>query len=166
MASMMRWLRSNRIVVGTGIIAIAVIFFLVWPLLFGRPSPVVPSPAPVASGSLPGGATTTPVAPVHLLVIAGTSTLLDDAVSAASLSQGENAFTLLKDETIKDGISFASKAYPGMGDLVTSIGGFTNGSGQNYWQYTVNGTYMEVGSDEYMPKPGDSIVWKFMTSQE
>jgi hypothetical protein len=53
-----------------------------------------------------------------------------------------------------------------MGDLVTSIGGFASGSGQNYWQYTVNGKYVPVGADLYAPQPGDSIIWKFITSQE
>jgi hypothetical protein len=176
MASMMRWLRSNRVVVGTGIIAIAVIFFLVWPLLFGSSGPVVKPvgpviypTAPIASGSAPTAgatATTTRVASVRLLVIAGTSTIMDDAVNVASLSQGESTFTLLKNEAAQDGVAFAYRVYPGMGDLITGIGGFTNGTGENYWQYTVNGVYMQVGADEYAPKAGDSIVWKFMKSGE
>jgi hypothetical protein len=166
MASMARWLRLNYIAVGTSIVVIVIVLFLVWPLLFGGtasapalPSAGTSSPA-VASSSIPVPAP----AAVHLLVIAGTSTIIDDAVSG--LLPGENAFVLLKDEAAKDKVQFISKSYPGMGDLVTSIGGFASGSGQNYWQYTVNGKYVPVGADGYVPQSGDSIVWKFTTSQE
>ncbi len=159
MMSMLRFLRANFIAIGTAIIILAVALFLVWPVLFGAPAP--------AGGHRGTITTVIPIhqespAGVHLLVEAGTSTLMDDVVT--DLAPGESALTLLKEQAGKDGVRFVAKAYPGMGDLVETIGSFTNGTGGNYWQYTVNGAYVQVGADGYAPKPGDTIAWTFTQS--
>lgn len=164
---MERLSRGKFIAIGTLIVAIAVILFLTWPLFFGGSPPVAIAPSVATSTAMSSttvASTPAATASVHLLIVAGTSTIMDDIVS--DLSQGENAFALLKNETAKDRVLFIYKTYPGMGDLITQIGGFTNGSGENYWQYTVNGRYVPVGADDYVLQPGDSVVWKFTTSQE
>jgi hypothetical protein len=172
MASIARWSRSHYLAVGTTLGAIVIIVFLAWPLLFGVAPSTVLAPS-IATSTLPvatlpsSPAVAAPVAapaPVHLLVVAGSSTIIDATVS--DLAPNENAFVLLKNEAAKERVPFTYKTYPGMGDLVTSIGGFANGSSQNYWQYTANGNYVPVGADDYVPQPGDRIVWKFMKSGE
>lgn len=175
MMSVLRWLRSHSAVIIIAIVIIGVALFLIWPILFGPP--MVTGPRSSISVSVPlrsAGTTTTATAsstasvaapaPVRLLVVAGTSTVMNDEIAA--VPSGENTFVLLKDQAAKDGVSFSSKSYPGLGDMVTAIGSFKNGAGGKYWQYTVNGTYMQVGADGYVPKPGDNIVWEFTGSQE
>ena len=162
---MVRWSRSHYVAIGTSLGAIAVLLFLAWPILFsGKPSTAVAPSVATSTSPLAVASSTLAQASVHLIVIAGTSTVINASVS--DLSKGESAFTLLKNEAAKEGIPFSYKTYPGMGDLVTRIGGFENSTGQNYWQYSVNGHYVPVGADDYMPQPGDSIIWKFTKSQE
>ena len=164
--------RSKCILAGTLIGAIVVVLFLTWPMFFGgtAPTAVPVASTSVASVLVPG--TTSSSMPslvaatssVHLLVVAGTSTIIDDV--ASSLSFNENAFVLLKNAAEKYRVSFVYKTYPGMGDLITQIGVFTNGSGEKYWQYSVNGRYVPVGADDYVLQQGDTVVWEFKKSQE
>lgn len=156
MISLLRWIRSNLLGIGISAVMVATALFLIWPVLFGGP----------LTGNHHGAITVNvPTAqPVHLAVVAGTSTLMDDRVTG--LAPGESVFAILKDQAAKDGVAFSSKSYPGMGDLVIGIGGFTNGTGGDYWQYKVNGQYVQTGADGYIPKPGDDILWEFSRSRE
>lgn len=62
-------------------------------------------------------------------------------------------------------LKLETKEYVGLGALVTSMYGHTNGVGENYWQYTVNGVAPQVGAGEYRPVPGDRIVWTYEQSK-
>ncbi len=56
-------------------------------------------------------------------------------------------------------LSFVGKEYPGLGYFVTTIGSLTEGSGK-YLMYFVNGKDASVGISTYVPKNGDTIIWK------
>lgn len=55
----------------------------------------------------------------------------------------------------------ATKAYSGLGTLVESIAGQTNGTNDEYWQYKVNGVMPQIGADQNKLKAGDAIEWYF-----
>ena len=56
-------------------------------------------------------------------------------------------------------LSFSGKEYPGLGFFVTSIGSLTEGNGKNL-MYFINGKEASVGISTYVPKNGDTIIWK------
>ncbi len=58
-------------------------------------------------------------------------------------------------------VRLSTKAYSGLGVLVESIAGITNGTDGKYWQYKVNGVMPQVGADQYKLKAGDTIEWYF-----
>lgn len=61
-------------------------------------------------------------------------------------------------------IRLVTKEYSGLGVLVESIGGITNGDEGKYWQYTVNGTMPQVGADAFVVTDEDRIEWLFTQS--
>jgi hypothetical protein len=54
-----------------------------------------------------------------------------------------------------------TKEYSGLGVLVESMGGKTNGADDKYWQYFVNGTMAQIGADKLELKDGDYVEWRF-----
>ncbi len=62
-------------------------------------------------------------------------------------------------------VQLTTKEYPGLGTLVESIGGKTNGANDEYWQYKVNGVMPQVGADKLEVKNGDVIEWYFDKSE-
>lgn len=61
-------------------------------------------------------------------------------------------------------VRLVTKAYPGLGVLVESIGRNANGTNDEYWQYKVNGVMPQVGADKLEIKNGDVIEWYFGAS--
>jgi hypothetical protein len=59
----------------------------------------------------------------------------------------------------------AIKEYSGLGILVESMYGKTNGTGDEYWQYFVNGAMPQIGADKLKLKEGDAIEWRFEKSE-
>lgn len=64
-----------------------------------------------------------------------------------------------------DEVRLTTKNYPGLGTLVESIGGKTNGIDDKYWQYKVNGVMPQIGADKLEVRNGDSIEWYFDASE-
>ena len=62
-------------------------------------------------------------------------------------------------------VQLAIKEYSGLGVLVESIGGKTNGANNEYWQYKVNGIMPQVGADTLEVGKGDTIEWYFAESE-
>ena len=58
-------------------------------------------------------------------------------------------------------VRLTTKEYSGLGVLVESLGGMSNGTNAKYWQYKVNGTMPQIGADQYKLKAGDSVEWYF-----
>jgi uncharacterized membrane-anchored protein len=58
-------------------------------------------------------------------------------------------------------LRLATKEYSGLGTLVESMNGQTNGTNGEYWQYKVNGVMPQVGADKYNLKNGDTMEWNF-----
>ena len=56
--------------------------------------------------------------------------------------------------------------YSGLGALITSMGGLTNGTDKQYWQYKINGVEPQIGASGYILKPGDRVDWFFGPSQQ
>ncbi len=46
------------------------------------------------------------------------------------------------------------------GEFVTGIGDVDSDSSKNFWGYTVNGDFAEVGAGEYVATEGDQIEWR------
>jgi prenyltransferase beta subunit len=90
-------------------------------------------------------------------------------VSAAQieLQSGDTAWTLLKRELDKRGISCKyiwTEAYGSV--YVQSIAGdgeFDHGSGSG-WMYAVNGLYPNYGATKYILKDGDKLQWRYTTN--
>ena len=64
-----------------------------------------------------------------------------------------------------DDVQLTTKDYSGLGTLIESIGGKTNGTNNKYWQYKVNGIMPPVGADKLEVKSGDVIDWYFSKSE-
>lgn len=62
-------------------------------------------------------------------------------------------------------VALGTKEYSGLGTLVESIGGITNGTDNKYWQYMVNGEMPQVGADVLVLEEGDSVEWEFKESE-
>jgi hypothetical protein len=58
-----------------------------------------------------------------------------------------------------------TKEYSGLGILVESIVGKTNGTDGEYWQYLVNGVMPQIGADKLELKEGDFVEWRFEKSE-
>lgn len=62
-------------------------------------------------------------------------------------------------------LALGTKEYSGLGTLVESIDGKTNGAGNKYWQYLVNGAMPQVGADKFELNDGDFVEWHFGVSE-
>ena len=83
-----------------------------------------------------------------------------------SISSGETVLGVLKALNVEDSrLELATKEYSGLGVLVQSLAGKTNGEGEEYWQYKVNGVMPQVGADKLTLKDGDSVEWFFAKSE-
>lgn len=60
-----------------------------------------------------------------------------------------------------DALDLKSTVYDGLGTLVESMYGFTNGTNDMYWQYTINDITPQLGASALVPKDGDVIEWSF-----
>lgn len=67
---------------------------------------------------------------------------------------------------IDEQLRLGTKEYTGMGTLVTSMHGQTNGVQDKYWQYKVNGVMPQIGADKFVPKEGDRVEWSFGASEQ
>jgi uncharacterized membrane-anchored protein len=81
-------------------------------------------------------------------------------------SSGITALEALQTLNTEDpALHLTTKEYRGLGTLVESMAGRTNGTDQKYWQYKVNGTMPEVGAGAYILKNNDSVEWLFEASE-
>lgn len=62
-------------------------------------------------------------------------------------------------------LNLVTKEYPGLGVLVESINGKTNGTDGKYWQYFVDEVMPQIGADKLELKDGDSVDWRFEESK-
>ena len=62
-------------------------------------------------------------------------------------------------------LQLKSKSYGELGILIEAMGGQTNGTDGNYWQYTVNGVAPMIGAGAYILKDGDTVEWRFKPSE-
>jgi len=62
-------------------------------------------------------------------------------------------------DTMKAGIAIRTEISE-FGEFVTGIGDVDADSSKNFWGYTVNGEFAEVGAGEYVAKEGDQIEWR------
>ena len=62
-------------------------------------------------------------------------------------------------------LQLRTKSYGELGILIESMGDNTNGTGNKYWQYTVNDVAPMIGADTYVLKYGDRVVWEFKGSE-
>jgi hypothetical protein len=85
---------------------------------------------------------------------------------SVSVADGGSVLDVLKTVNSSDSsLALKTKEYSGLGTLVESMGGMTNGGDKKYWQYFVNGSMPQVGADKYQLKGGEKIEWKFEASQ-
>ena len=68
--------------------------------------------------------------------------------------EGETALDTLK--KLAD-VRVEESAY---GEFVTGIGVVEADATKNFWGYTVNGEFADVGAGEYVAKEGDQIEWQ------
>jgi len=66
---------------------------------------------------------------------------------------------------LKDGgqIDFTTRAYAGLGEMITSINGVAN-SGGKYWFLYENGATSTKGASETFVNDGDTFEWKYEKS--
>ncbi|MES2135084.1 MAG: DUF4430 domain-containing protein [Patescibacteria group bacterium] len=84
-----------------------------------------------------------------------------------AIAEGETVLAVLERLNEEDTqLQLSTKTYKGLGVLIEGIGTHKNGMNKKYWQYTVNGTVPQIGSDQYILKAGDYIEWFFATSKE
>ncbi len=73
---------------------------------------------------------------------------------------------LMQQNTTDPKMRLVTQEYSGLGALVTSMGGQTNGTDKQYWQYRVNGVEPQVGASGYILKNGDAVEWVFAPSAQ
>lgn len=134
-------------IVGIGIIAVA--------LLFGISSIINPSEAPLESSQ------TVTQTETATITIEGLYTDKNIQFSSPQTVLGILQQLDAEDEKVR----LVTKEYSGLGVLVESIGGDTNGTNDEYWQYKVNDVMPQVGADKLEVQNGDSIEWYFDKSE-
>lgn len=99
----------------------------------------------------------------------GVITLTIDGLYASeqvNVNPGETVLNVLTRLNAENAvIALGVKEYPGLGTLVESMGGKRNGMGNEYWQYLVNGVMPQIGADQFVLSPGDSVEWHFKASE-
>lgn len=84
-----------------------------------------------------------------------------DAV-ATPIEAGETLLAFLtRLDAANPDLDLATQDYGDLGILVTGMGGLTNGTDGNYWQYEIDGTVPMVGAAEYELHDGETVVWEF-----
>lgn len=79
-----------------------------------------------------------------------------------ALSENETVLEVLQTLDSEDQqFQLSTKEYSGLGTLVESIHGKTNGTDTKYWQYKVNGAMPQIGADAFTLHNGDSVEWYF-----
>jgi hypothetical protein len=82
------------------------------------------------------------------------------------ISSSETALEILQRlDTQDEEVQLLTREYSGLGVLVESIGGNSNGMNDEYWQYKVNGVMPQIGADKLEIKNGDAIEWYFARSE-
>lgn len=83
-----------------------------------------------------------------------------------SLPAGSTVLQLLQLLNTEDEeLQLLTEEYEGLGVLVTSLAGQTNGADNKYWQYKVNGVVPQVGASALVLTAGDQVEWKFQESE-
>jgi len=82
-------------------------------------------------------------------------------IFTAEVDGTKNLLQVMEESLRENEIIFTYESYPGIGELVTQIGGKKNGDENKYWQFWINGEYSMVGVSSYMVMGGDLIKWKF-----
>lgn len=78
------------------------------------------------------------------------------------IEDGETVLALLTRLNETDPtLNLTTEDYGDMGVLVTGMGGLTNGTDGNYWQYQVDGESPMVGADQYELADGKTVLWEF-----
>jgi hypothetical protein len=76
-------------------------------------------------------------------------------------SEGQTAFSILKDVTDKEGIGLEVQEYD-FGVFVKSLNGMES-SAEMAWIYFVNGVSGQIAADKMELANGDVVEWKFIT---
>jgi hypothetical protein len=79
---------------------------------------------------------------------------------------GQTLLAVLQNLNAQDArLQLQTKEYAGLGVLIESMNGMTNGTDNEYWQYRVNGVMPQVGADVFQITNGDTIEWYFERSE-
>jgi hypothetical protein len=83
------------------------------------------------------------------------------------VAEDSTMFDVLRSLQSSDTLELTYEDYgPDMGVLITGIGDHINGANDNaYWQYWINNSYAIVGVSSQQLRPGDVILWKYVSSQ-
>ena len=81
------------------------------------------------------------------------------------VATGETMISLLEKQTAAAKLDFKTKNFTGLGLMVETIGGKSNGDENKYWQYWVNNVVVPYAASTYVVKAGDVIEWKFLHYQ-
>ena len=75
------------------------------------------------------------------------------------------AFSALEAASRAGNFTFKSDWYPNFGShRVSEIAGVRDGTDNRYWQYYVNGQYMDKGADLVGIGNGDTVRWEFRSA--
>lgn len=75
---------------------------------------------------------------------------------------GYTALSALQKRAAQDTMIVETKAYDGLGTMVTSIAGVANGQDGKYWVFEVNNQVVPIAADAYNLRAGDLLTWKFV----
>jgi len=83
-----------------------------------------------------------------------------------SVSSGDTVLEVLQALDAEDSrLRLTTKEYSGLGILIESMNGKTNGTNDEYWQYKVGGVMPQIGADKLELKDRDSVEWYFDKSE-
>lgn len=84
----------------------------------------------------------------------------------ATITAGDTVLEMLQKLNTEDSqLQLSTKDYSGLGTLVESMHGMTNGNQNKYWQYKVNEVMPQIGADRYELQDGDKVEWYFSISE-